>query len=90
MPMDDPSHPGEIVQHLYLDNMDMTVQEAADLLDMDIRELTTIIECREPVSLNVARRLSLVFGSTTDMWLRLQVGYDNAPIRNVGMGTQPN
>jgi len=59
----------------------LTVAEAADYLDMDVRHLNAIVECREPITLNVARRLSLVFGSTTEFWLRLQDSYDNAPIR---------
>ncbi len=81
MPMYDPSHPGEIIRHEFIEYLDMTVAEAAERLDMDTRQLTAIIECREPITLNVARRLSLVVGSTTDMWLRLQSGYDNAPAR---------
>ena len=82
MPMYDPPHPGEIVLHEYIEYWDMTVTEAAERLDMDARQLTAIVECREPITLNVARRLSLVVGSNTDMWLRLQASYDNAPIRN--------
>lgn len=86
--MYDPSHPGEIIRHEFIEYLDMTVAEAAELLDMDIRQLTAIIECRGPITLNVARRLSLVVGSNTAMWLRLQSGYDNAPIRKDGLQDQ--
>ena len=81
MPMYDPSHPGELVYHECIEYLDMTVAEAAERLDMDVRQLTAIVEGREPITLNVARRLSLVFGSTRDTWLRMQTNYDNAPIR---------
>lgn len=81
MPMFDPSHPGKIVYHEFIEFFDMTVSEAAERLDMDLRQLTAIVQGREPITLNVARRLSLGFGSTTDFWLRLQNAYDNAPIR---------
>ena len=88
MPMYDPSHPGEIIRHEFIEYLDMTVAEAAERLDMDTRQLTAIVEGREPVTLNVARRLSLVVGSNTAMWLRLQAGYDNAPVRKVGLRNQ--
>lgn len=84
MPMYNPPHPGELVFHECIEYLDMTVAEAAERLDMDVRQLTAIVECREPITLNVARRLSLVFGSTTDAWLRMQNSYDNAPIRSEG------
>lgn len=71
MPMYNPSHPGEIIRHVFIEYLDISVGEAAELLDMDTRQLTAIVECREPITLNVARRLSLVVGSNTDMWLRL-------------------
>lgn len=88
MPMYDPSHPGEIIRHEFIEYLDMTVAEAAERLDMDTRQLTAIIECREPITLNVARRLSLVVGSNTAMWLRVQAGYDNALIRKDGSRDQ--
>lgn len=81
MPMFNPCHPGEIVLHQCIEPLGITVAEAADQLDMDLRQLTAIVDGEEPITLNVARRLSLVFGSTADFWLRLQSSYDNAPIR---------
>lgn len=86
MPMYNPSHPGRLVYHECIEYLNLTVAEAADYLDMDERQLTAIVECREPITLNVARRLSLVFGSTTDTWLRMQDAYDNAPIRRAAGG----
>lgn len=84
MPMFNPCHPGEIAWYQCIEPLGVTIAESADQLDMDPRQLTAIVDGREPVTLNVARRLSLVFGSTTDFWLRLQDSYDNAPIRKVG------
>ncbi|MDE2892683.1 MAG: HigA family addiction module antitoxin [Chloroflexota bacterium] len=81
MPMYNPPHPGENVWHDCIEPLDMTLDEAADHLDINLRQLTAIVEGREPITLNVARRLSLGFGSTTDFWLRLQDSYDNSPIR---------
>ena len=81
MSRDNPSHPGELIFHECIDYLDMTEEEAAERLDMDLRQLMAIVEGREPITLNVARRLSLVFCSTTDAWLRMQDAYDNAPAR---------
>lgn len=88
MPMYDPAYPGQIIRHKFIEDLDITVAEAAELLDLDTRQPTAIVEGREPVTLNVARRLSIVVGSTTDMWLRLQDYYDNAPIRMGGLRDQ--
>lgn len=90
MSRDNPHHPGETVRRDCIEYLDMTVAEAAERLDMDVRQLTAIVECREPITMNVARRLSLVFGSTRDAWLRLQAGYDNAPIRRRRRGSKGN
>ena len=76
-----PTHPGETIREDCIAAVGWTVPEAADFLQVDVRQLTAIIECREPVTLNVARRLSLVFGSTTDMWLRMQARHDRAQTR---------
>ena len=76
-----PTHPGDTIREDCIATLGWTVPEAADFLQVDVRQLTAIIECREPVTLNVARRLSLVFGSTTNMWLRMQAAYDNAQAR---------
>ena len=73
-----PTHPGDTIREDCIATLGWTVPEAADFLHVDVRQLTAIIECREPVTLNVARRLSLVFGSTTDMWLRMQARHDRA------------
>ena len=80
MPMHDPPHPGELVYHECIDYLEMSMAETAERLDMDNRQVTAIAEAREPITLNVARRLSLVIGSTTDAWLRMQDSYDNAPV----------
>ena len=88
MPMYDPPHPGENVWYECIEPLGMTIAEAADQLDMDLRQLAAIVDGREPITLNVARRLSLVFGSTTDFWLRLQDSYDNAPVRKQGKANE--
>ena len=76
-----PTHPGATIREDCIAAVGWTVPESADRLDMDVRQLTAIIESRERITPNVARRLHLVFGSTTAMWLRMQAAYDNAQAR---------
>ena len=45
---------------------------------MDVRELTVIVECHRLITLIVAQHLSLIFGTTTGMWLWLQDSYARA------------
>ena len=88
--MYDPPHPGELIRREFIGYLDMSVAEAAERQDMATRQLTAILECREPIMLDIARRLSLVVGSNTAMWLPLQAGYDHAPIRMGGLRDQAN
>ncbi len=74
-------YPGELAYRECIDYQDTSVAEAAERLDKDLQQITAIAHSRASISLNVARRLSLVLGSTTEMWLRLEDSDDNAPVR---------
>jgi len=80
MPMKNPPHPGGIIKDC-LDELGLSVTEAAKVLDVTRPTLSRIINSRSAISPEMAIRLSLAFGSTPEMWLRLQAAYDLAQAR---------
>jgi antitoxin HigA-1 len=82
MPMKYPPHPGESVRHDCLEPMGLTVTKAAEVLGVDQQTLSNLINCHSGVSPEMAIRLSKAFGGTAEIWLRLQMAYDMAKIRD--------
>lgn len=81
MPMHSPPHPGEIIREECLNPLDLTVTEAADGLGVNRKNLSRILDGHAGVSPDMALRLATAFGSTPEMWLRLQMTYDLAKAR---------
>ena len=80
MPMKNPPHPGTIVKDC-LDDLGLSITEAAQVLGVARPTLSRIINGRSAISPEMAVRLSKAFGSTPEMWLRLQSAYDLAQVR---------
>lgn len=75
-----PPHPGGIVKDC-IEEMGLSVTEAAKVLDVARPTLSRVINGRSAISPEMAIRLSMAFGSTPEMWLRLQSAYDLAQMR---------
>ena len=73
-----PPHPGEYVLEDCLKPLGLTITEAAQGLGVSRNTLSRLIHGHHGVSPDMAIRLSLAFGSTAEMWLRLQNAYDLA------------
>ena len=80
MPMKNPPHPGGIVKDC-LEDLGLSVTDAAGILDVTRPTLSRVINGRSALSPEMALRLALAFGSTPEMWLRLQTAYDLAEAR---------
>lgn len=76
MPMHNPPHPGETLQTICLEPHGLTVTRAAKGLGVSRRSLTNLLKGRTGVTAEMALRLSMAFGSTPELWLRLQSSYD--------------
>ena len=76
MPMANPSHPGEIVKYECLEALGLTITEAAKGLGVPRQTLSKVLNERAKVSVDMAIRFSKAFGSTPDLWLRMQMAYD--------------
>jgi antitoxin HigA-1 len=76
MLMHNPPHPGEVLRQLCIEPLGLSVTEAAKGLGVSRKTLSSILNGRAGVSPEMAVRLSLAFGTTSESWLNLQVQYD--------------
>ena len=80
MEMKNPVHPGLLVKEC-LDDLGLTVAEAAAALHITRQQFHNIVAGRSGVTPEMAIRFEKAFGSTADTWLRMQVNYDLAQVR---------
>jgi antitoxin HigA-1 len=80
MPMKNPVHPGELVK-ANLDELELSVAEAAKALGVTRQQLYNVINGRSAVTPEMAVRFEKAFGGSADMWLRMQSAYDLAQVR---------
>ena len=59
----------------------MTVTEGARILGVTRQALNTVVNEKAGISPEMAVRLAKAFGRTADAWLRMQVYYDLAQVR---------
>ena len=78
MPMKNPVHPGQIVRHGCLDALGLSVTGGAKVLGVTRQALNNVVNGKSGISAEMAIRLSKAFGSSPDMWLRMQLAYDLA------------
>jgi antitoxin HigA-1 len=81
MPMKNPPHPGGIVKDC-IEDLGLSVTDAAKVLGVTRPTLSRIINGHAAISPEMAFRLSKAFGSTPEMWLRMQTAYALAQVRN--------
>ena len=78
MPMKNPPHPGKVVRVSCLEPLGLSVTEGAKVLGVSRQALSNLVNCHARVSVDMAIRLAKAFGSTTEIWIRLQTAYDIA------------
>ena len=78
---EDPTHPGEIVREDCLRPLGLTVTEGAKALGVTRQALNNLVNEKAGISPEMAIRLEKAFGSSADMWLRLQIAHDLAQAR---------
>ena len=76
MKMHNPPHPGEILRELCIEPLGLTITEAAEALGISRKTLSTILNGRSGISPEMAVRLSLAFGTSSESWLNQQLQYD--------------
>ena len=76
MMMHNPPHPGKMVKQILLKNAHMTVTEAAQALDIGRVTLSKLINEKCGISPEMAVRLSIALGTSSEMWINMQAMHD--------------
>ena len=82
MPMKNPPHPGEMIGD-EIEEFGVSISAAAKAIGVTRQQLHNLIAGRSGITPEMAVRLELAIGSNADTWLRLQMNYDLAQIRNL-------
>jgi antitoxin HigA-1 len=72
--MHNPAHPGEVLREFLPENLGVT--EAARRLGVTRQALSALLNGRAGVSAEMALRLEAALGTSAEMWLEMQAGYD--------------
>ena len=80
-----PSHPGGSLADWVLDQSARSIELEADRMGMSVRELMRLIAGIDDITPAIAVRLEDGYGSSAELWCRLQAHYD----RSVGYSTVP-
>lgn len=76
MKMHNPPHPGKVLRELCIEPMGLSVTAAADSLGISRKTLSAILNGHSGISPEMAVRLSIAFGTSSESWLNQQVLYD--------------
>lgn len=79
--MNDPSHPGEILREDVIEELGITVTDAAERLGIARVTLSRVLHCHAAISPNLAIRLELAGASTARASLAMESPYDLAQAR---------
>src|SRR5947207_6771688 len=71
-----PVHPGEIIREDILPEVGLSVTATAKALGVSRQMVHDILAGRKPLSAVMCLKVSRLFGSTPEFWMRLQTEYD--------------
>ncbi len=71
-----PTHPGQIVKMDVLEPLNLSVTEAAKVLNVSRKHLSAFVNERIPCSKDMAKRLAIALGTSVDVWLGMQNALD--------------
>ncbi len=77
----DPSHPGEVLEALFLAQLQMSAGALARRLGVPRTRIERLVKGETGLTADTALRLAAFFGNTAEMWMNLQRSYDLAAAR---------
>jgi len=69
-------HPGDVLREEFIAPMGLTVSEVTKATGIPQDDLTSLMEGCRQVDVDIARRLSRLFGTSVRFWLGLQADHD--------------
>ncbi|MEA2111847.1 MAG: HigA family addiction module antitoxin [Campylobacterota bacterium] len=75
MTMHKPPHPGEFIKEVYLNELDISEREVAKKLKVSPSTLNRLISTQSSLTPEMALRLSITLGRTSQSWLLMQDNY---------------
>ena len=76
-----PSHPGEVLQELYLAPLELSAIALAKRIHVPRTRIERLVKGGTALSADTAMRLAKVFGTTPEYWMNLQRAWDLARAR---------
>ncbi len=71
-----PSHPGEILKELFLDDLGISITTFSNAIDVSRKTVSAIINQHKRVTPEMALRFSTALKTSVDLWLNLQNNFD--------------
>lgn len=71
-----PRHPGALIKRQYLEPLEMTNTQLAEILGVSRKTISEIVNEQAGVSPLMALRLARAFQTSPELWLNLQQKYD--------------
>jgi len=87
--MNPPSHPGAILRSRYLEPLDLSAAETAEILGVTRQTVHNVISGKTAISAEMAVRLAKAFRTSAELWLRLQTAYDLARVEKSRIKVRP-
>lgn len=82
MPMKAPPHVGEFIRREILEELDLSITRAADVLKVRRATLSDLVNGKAALTAEMALRVEKAFSVSMDMLLRMQAAYDAAQVRS--------
>lgn len=76
-----PSHPGEVLQELYLSPLGLSAIALAKRIHVPRTRIERLVKGETALSADTAMRLARFFGTTPEYWMNLQRAWDLARAR---------
>ena len=76
MEMYNPPHPGETLKEFYIKEHNLTIAKTALLLGISSKHLSNIVNCKVPITTEIALKLGKCFNTSPEVWLKEQLAYD--------------
>lgn len=76
-----PPHPGDFIRTEILDELDLSIARAAEILDVRRATLSDLVNGKASLSAEMALRIEKAFDVSMEMLLQMQAWYDTYTMR---------